>query len=140
MSVLQRRSGHSHCLRCPRGLSGFRDLLVPAADSVRPSAQHTLLPATVLPALPPPPASVPLPLPPRSLPWLCHCCLRCPWLLSICHPGMSMAFGHRPEARSVLANLTRRRFTAWSCRLSGSCTQPALPPVSSGESGSSSQP
>lgn len=43
MSVLQRRSGHSHCLRCPRGLSGFRDLLVPAADC-----------AALCPAHPPP--------------------------------------------------------------------------------------
>ena len=98
VSVLQPRSGHSHCLHCPRGLSGFRDL-VPAADSVRPSAQHTLLPATVLLALPPTPASVPLPLPPRRLPWLRHCCLRCPWPLSICHPGVTMAFGHRRPDR-----------------------------------------
>ena len=57
-----------------------------------PSAQHTLLPATVLLAPPPPSASVLLPLPPRSLPWLHRCCLRCSWALSICHPGMSMAF------------------------------------------------
>lgn len=126
MSLLQPRSGHSHCLHRPRGLSGFRDLLVLAAGSVRPSAQHTPLPATVL-WLCLPPASVLLPLPPRSLPWLRRCFLRCPGPLSICHPGMSMAFEHRPEARSVLPNLTRRKFTAWSCRPSGGCTQPAPP-------------
>lgn len=127
MSLLKPRSGHSHCLHRPRGLSGFRDLLV-----------LVLVCATLCPAHPPPchcpagsaspPASVLLPLPPRSLPWLRHCFLRCPGPLSICHPGMSMAFEHRPEARSVLPNLTRRKFTAWSCRPSGGCTQPAPPP------------